>query len=167
MLTKEEREEIKKRFDECSELDLSNMYKCLFGKDVSSGTSWVQDFSEMVDRIFELYDVSNMLELPVNKDGEYVHIGDTVYDEDGDEYKVTGYEVYGSGIFAYLTDTGERIYAKKDATKLIHKKPVTVKSLAQRIRDVLDDKNTHTVEFAYVELNNIADIMENLADNDE
>ena len=38
MLTKEEREEIKKRFDECSELDLSNMYKCLFGKDVSSGT---------------------------------------------------------------------------------------------------------------------------------
>lgn len=68
------------------------MYKCLFGKDVSSGTSLVQDFSEMVDRIFELYDVSNMLELPVDKDGEVIRIGDTVY-HGYDEYTVTGYVV--------------------------------------------------------------------------
>ena len=123
MLTKEEREEIKKRFDECSELDLSNMYKCLFGKDVSSGTSWVQDFSEMVDRIFELY------------------------------------VVVSSG-----TCNNDDVMFAEDLT---HKSPVTTRLLAQRIRDVLDDENTHTVKFAYVELNHIADIMESLADNDE
>ena len=166
MLTKEEREEIKKRFDECSELDLSNMYKCLFGKDVSSGTSWVQDFSEMVDRIFELYDVSNMLELPVDKDGEVIRIGDTVY-HGYDEHTVTGYVVtsgHTSVVVSSGTCNNDDVMFAEDLT---HKPPVTTRLLAQRIRDVLDDENTHTVKFAYVELNHIADIMESLADNDE
>lgn len=166
MLTKQEREEIKKRFDECSELDLSNMYKCLFGKDVSSGTSWVQDFSEMVDRIFELYDVSNMLELPVDKDGEVIRIGDTVY-KGYDKYIVTGYVTLSDCTRVTLSDGKYTFDETIEPYYLTHKAPVTVKLLAQRIRNVLDDENTHTVKFSYVELNHIADIMESLADNDE
>lgn len=142
------------------------MYKCLFGKDVSSGTSWVQDFSEMVDSIFELYDVSNMLELPVDKDGEYVHIGDTVY-LGYDSYNVTGYEVRDNYVNVILVNGEENENFPVRANLVTHKAPVVIRLLAQRIRDALGDENTHTVKFAYVELNHIADIMESLADNDE
>lgn len=171
MLTKEEREEIAERFrnyDKAEYVTLySGMYDGLLGEHVPKETTVKKDRMELASRILELCDTSNMLELPVDKDGEYVHINDTVYDEDGEEYKVTGYEVYGSGVFAYLTNMGERIYAKRDATKLIHRKPVTAKSLAQRIRDVLRNDHSEMSPYTSRELVHIANDLERLGDNNE
>jgi hypothetical protein len=167
MLTKQEREEIKKRFDECSELDLSNMYKCLFGKDVSSGTSWAQDFNEMVNRIFELYDVSNMLELPVDKDGEYIHIGDVVCESDGEEYKVTGYKKYYDTETIILRTCTRPFEVYRFAENLTHKKPVAIKSIAERLRVVLDDDGDLMTTDGFNNLSRIIAELESLGNNDE
>lgn len=67
MLSKEERNAIAERFIsyDGNKLYFAELFKCLFGREV------------------DLCDTSNMLELPLDKDGEVIHIGDTLFDNDG------------------------------------------------------------------------------------
>lgn len=62
MLTKEERNAIAERIG-------------------TDNTTWGTDCKVVRDRLIELCDTSNMVELPLDKDGEVIHIGDTVFDE--------------------------------------------------------------------------------------
>ena len=114
--------------------------------------------------IFDLCDTSNMLELPVDKDGEVIRIGDTVYDCECTKYEVAG---HSSSSNVLLSAGRELICFKKPANELTHKEPVTVKLLAQHIKRVLGDEATSIGVVPYIELRRIAKQLESLGDSDD
>lgn len=168
MLTKQEREEIAERFrnyDKAEYVTLySGMYDGLLGEHVSKETTVKKDRMELASRILELCDTSNMLELPVDKDGEVIHIGDTVYDDDNLKYEVVGYMSTDQNIILKVDGKTANILAY--AETLTHKQPVTIKSLARRIRNVLAD-NTDISASMYHNLSYVAEQLESLGDNNE
>lgn len=169
MLTKEEREEIAERFrnyDKAEYVTLySGMYDGLLGEHVPKETTVKKDRMELASRILELCDTSNMLELPVDKDGEVIHIGDTVYDDDNLKYEVVGYMSADQNIILKVDGKTANILAY--AETLTHKQPVTAKSLAQRIRDVLRNDHSEMSPYTSRELVHIANDLERLGDNNE
>lgn len=169
MLTKKEREEIAERFrnyDKAEYITLySGMYDGLLGEHVPKKTTVKKYRMELASRILELCDTSNMIELPLDKDGEVIRVGDTVYDNNGEEYKVTGYKTLFENTNIILSNGSEVAYTEKYPHNLIHKQPVTIKSLVARIKCVMDDDST-TV-WAYDELDDIADQLEKLGDSDD
>ena len=167
MLTKEERAAIAERAASFNKSDLryTDIYKCLLGEYPQGNTSIEEDDKAILDRLNDLCDTSNMLELPRDKDGEVIRIGDTVYDKDGEEYKVTGYRILFDDADIFLSNGSEPAYTTVYTHYVTHKKPVTIKSLLERIKRVMDDDST-TV-WAYDELDDIADQLERLGDNDE
>ena len=87
MLTKQEREEITRRVkDELDRdyIDYTVFYRAITGKDVSIGKSLDYDNRTMFSIILDLCDTSDMMELPLDKDGKVIHIGDTVWYEGND-----------------------------------------------------------------------------------
>ena len=171
MLTKQEREEIAERFrnyDKAKYVTLySGMYDGLLGEHVPKETTVKKDRMELASRILELCDTSNMLELPVDKDGEVIKVGDTVYVDDDVKYKVVGYMMRGNGTEVILTTGTESVYTKESADDITHKQPVTAKSLAQRIRDVLRNDHSEMSPYTSRELVHIANDLERLGDNNE
>lgn len=171
MLTKQEREEIAERFrnyDKTEYVTLySGMYDGLLGEHVPKETTVKKDRMELASRILELCDTSNMLELPVDKDGEVIRVGDVVYDEDGDKYEVMGYEVDDSEINIILDNEPGSVSISATPNELTHKQPVTAKSLAQRIRDVLRNDHSEMSPYTSRELVHIANDLERLGDNNE
>ena len=169
MLTKQEREEIAERFrnyDKAEYVTLySGMYGGLLGEHVPKETTVKKDRMELASRILELCDTSNMLELPVDKDGEVIHIGDTVYDDDNLKYEVVGYMSTDQNIILKVDGKTANILAY--AETLTHKQPVTAKSLAQRIRDVLRNDHSEMSPYTSRELVHIANDLERLGDNNE
>ena len=169
MLTKQEREEIAERFrnyDKAEYVTLySGMYDGLLGEHVPKETTAKKDRMELASRILELCDTSNMLELPVDKDGEVIHIGDTVYDDDNLKYEVVGYMSTDQNIILKVDGKTANILAY--AETLTHKQPVTAKSLAQRIRDVLRNDHSEMSPYTSRELVHIANDLERLGDNNE
>lgn len=169
MLTKQEREEIAERFrnyDKAEYVTLySGMYDGLLGEHVPKETTVKKDRMELASRILELCDTSNMLELPVDKDGEVIHIGDTVYDDDNLKYEVVGYMSTDQNIVLKVDGKTANILAY--AETLTHKQPVTAKSLAQRIRDVLRNDHSEMSPYTSRELVHIANDLERLGDNNE
>nr|DAI23152.1 MAG TPA: hypothetical protein [Caudoviricetes sp.] len=169
MLTKQEREEIAERFrnyDKAEYVTLySGMYDGLLGEHVPKETTVKKDRMELASRILELCDTSNMLELPVDKDGEVICPGDTVYVDDDMKYKVAGYMMRGNSIEVILTTGTESVYTKESADDITHKKPGTTAALSEQIRNVID-KGQMTA-WAMAELFNIVDQLESLSDKDE
>ena len=168
MLTKQEREEIAERFrnyDKAEYVTLySGMYDGLLGEHVPKETTVKKDRMELASRILELCDTSNMLELPVDKDGEYIRVGDTVYDCECTKYEVAG---HSSSSNVLLSAGRELICFKKPANELTHKEPVTVKLLAQHIKRVLGDEATSIGVVPHLELRRIAKQLESLGDSDD
>lgn len=75
MLTRQERQEIAERAKACKkeeELNWDQFSYVLLGIQ-----SWRND-DELLDRIVELCDTSNMIGLPLDKDGEVIRIHDVV-----------------------------------------------------------------------------------------
>lgn len=169
MLTKQEREEIAERFrnyDKAEYVTLySGMYDGLLGEHVPKETTVKKDRMELASRILDLCDTSNMVELPVDKDGEVIHIGDTVYDDDNLKYEVVGYMSTDQNIILKVDGKTANILAY--AETLTHKQPVTAKSLAQRIRDVLRNDHSEMSPYTSRELVHIANDLERLGDNNE
>lgn len=169
MLTKQEREEIAERFrnyDKAEYVTLySGMYDGLLGEHVPKETTVKKDRMELASRILELCDTSNMLELPVDKDGEVIHIGDTVYVDDDVKYKVVGYMMRSNGTEVILAAGAEPVYTKEPANNLTHKKPVTNKSLSEQIRRVID-KGQMTA-WSMTQLFEIVEQLEKSGDSDD
>lgn len=90
MLTKQEREEIAGRLKKCTCMIADSAYKALFNKEVPSWTTWQQDSNDAINRILDLCDTSNMIELPLDKDGKIINIGDKVRDVFGRHLVVVG-----------------------------------------------------------------------------
>lgn len=165
MLTKEERAAIAERLRSTYHITNSTLFKALTGEEKLIENDQVKELCVIGRVIFELCDTSNMLELPVDKDGEVIRIGDTVYDSDGDEYKVTGYKTLFEDTNIFLSNGSEPVYATVSAHYVTHKIAVTIGALVERIKNVMNDDST-TV-WAYDELDDIATQLEHLGDNDE
>lgn len=165
MLTKQEREAIAERAKKFDFSDQDVVYEVLVGNEIPNDTTFSTDIKAVRARILELCDTSNMLELPVDKDGEVIHIGDTVYDDDNLKYEVVGYMSTDQNIILKVDRKTANILAY--AETLTHKQPVTAKSLAQRIRDVLRNDHSEMSPYTSRELVHIANDLERLGDNNE
>lgn len=166
MLTKEERAAIAERANECVAV-CGSLYEVLLGHPSACNTTYEEDMKKLLARIVELCDTSNMLELPVDKDGEVIRIGDVVYDNNGEEYKVTGYKTLFEDTNITLSNGSEVAYTEKYPHNLTHKEPVTVKLLAQRIKRVLGDGASSIGVVPHIELRRIAKQLEMLGDSDD
>lgn len=163
MLTKEERTAIAERANECVAV-CGSLYEVLLGHRSACNTTYEEDMKKLLARIIDLCDTSNMLELPVDKDGEVIRVGDTVYDCECTKYEVAG---HSSSSNVLLSAGRELICFKKPANELTHKEPVTVKLLAQRIKRVLGDEASSIGVVPYIELRRIAKQLESLGDSDD
>ena len=106
-----------------------------------------------------------MVELPLDKDGEVTRVGDVVYDNSGEEYQVECIKFFDIGAGVAIRNDDD--YTITQPGRLTHKNPVTTKSLAQRIKHVLEDEATSIGVNPYVELGRIAEQLESLGDSDD
>lgn len=160
MLTRQECQEIVERAKECKkeeELNWDQFSYVLLGIQ-----SWRND-EELLDRIVELCDTSNMIGLPLDKDGEVIRIHDVVYDNTGMEREVSEFRFpfYGACIYARTDD--DRSTFRPD--ELAHKKQVTIKSLVEELRSTLCAAYISGRECE--KILHIADHLERLGDSDD
>ena len=160
MLTRQERQEIAERAKACKkeeELNWDQFSYVLLGI-----PSWRND-DELLDRIVELCDTSNMIGLPLDKDGEVIRIHDVVYDNTGMEREVSEFRFpfYGACIYARTDD--DRSTFRPD--ELAHKKQVTIKSLVEELRSTLCAAYISGRECE--KILHIADQLERLGDSDD
>lgn len=165
MLTKEEREATIERANECVAV-CGSLYEVLLGHRSADNTTYEEDMKKLLARIVELCDTSNMIELPLDKDGEVIKVGDTVYDKDGEKGKVGGY-YYNNGTCKIIIPYGQNgCYINVHPSKLTHKKPVTIASLVSEIRHTIS-KSTVIDRETISKLWGITDRLEKLGDSND
>lgn len=167
MLTKEERAKIATRFIsyDGGTLYFAELFECLFNREIPVSTTNKEDTEAVIDRLVDLCDTSNMLELPVDKDGEVIRAGDTVYDKDGDVAEVGGY-YYNNDTCKIIIPYGQNgCYINVLPNELTHKKPVTIASLASDIKCVANQGQVDRK--VYEELFRIAWALEKLGGSDD
>ena len=166
MLTKEERVVIAERLNNYDCESLWGLYRELIGVEEPNDTTYKEDVEAFCKSLVDLCDTSNMIELPLDKDGEVTHIGDIVYDENNKRYEVRQFTLDGNKWFvlAFSGDSCGDGYSFP--VKFTHKKPATVALLARQIKDVLyaDDDISYCTSS---ELLDIADQLESLGDDDD
>lgn len=153
MLTKEEREAIAERLKGINFLTDNEIYKAITGKRVSVTTTYNEDIKRMIKAILDLCDTSHMIELPLDKDGEVIRIGDVVYDEFNDKAVVKSIK--------YAKDENVRVFALSSLTDIVvtyspncltHRHSTKAEQLAESITsaiEVFEDKLRELL--AYVE----------------
>mgnify|MGYP000400692974 CR=1 FL=1 len=165
MLTKEERAAIAERLNKCNDVCVYDLYKAVFGKEAQDITPYREDVDTILRRLIDLCDTSNMVELPLDKDGVPFKIGDTVYDPNNKQYKVNGY-IFVNGCWKIIVAfSSESSFASIYANDLTHKKPVTVASLVDDIKRVANQGRVDRK--VYEELFRIAWALESLGDSDD
>lgn len=163
MLTKQEREATIERIKSYGDSDLP-FYKLLFGSRAPYAMQYTEYLKALKDRVIDLCDTSNMIELPLDKDGEVIKVGDTVYDKDGEKGKVGGY-YYNNGTCKIIIPYGQNgCYINVHPNEITHKKPVTIASINEQLRHVLD--KGHMSSWSMAKLFDIADQLESLGDSD-
>lgn len=165
MLTKKERAVIAERLKSTEYITSSTLFKALTGEEKLNEMSHVKSLCIICSVILGLCDTSNMLELPLDKDGEVIRVGDTVYIGDGIKYEVAGYMMRGNSTEVILAAGSELVYTKEPAKDLTHKKPVTITSINEQLRHVLD--KGHMSSWSMAKLFDIADQLEMLSDSDD
>lgn len=162
MLTRQERQEIAERAKECKKEDELNWDQ--FSYVLLGIQSWRND-DELLERLIELCDTSNMIELPLDKYGEVIRVGDTVYDKDGGEGKVGGY-YYNNGTWKIIIPYGQNgCFINVLPDELTHKKPVTIASINEQIKHLLD--KGHMSAWSMAKLFDISEQLEKLGDSDD
>lgn len=171
MLTKQEREEIAERFrnyDKAEYVTLySGMYDGLLGEHVPKETTVKKDRMELASRILELCDTSNMLELPVDKDGEYIHINDTVYDEYSRKCRVICVSKHETHDRITLQVGPNNMAIDRSPNAVTHREPLTIKELASRIRGLLNENYRDIPDKFYDDLWSVSRQIESLGDSDD
>ena len=164
MLTKQEREATIERIKSYGDSDLP-FYKLLFGSRAPYAMQYTEYLKALKDRVIDLCDTSNMVELPLDKDGEVIKVGDTVYDKDGEKGKVGGY-YYNNGTCKIIIPYGQNgCYINVHPNEITHKKPVTIASINEQLRHVLD--KGHMSAWSMAKLFDIAEQLESLGDSDD
>ena len=167
MLTKEERKAIAERIgEEFDYTENDEVYEALIGEETPDDTTWGTDCKVVRNRLIELCDTSNMVELPLDKGGQVIRVGDTVYDNDGAESVVDSLRYCDEyGCVVICTGCNGFICTYK-GDELSHKSPVTPVALAEKIRKILkDDFDMNT--WTNSRLSDIADQLEKLGGNNE
>lgn len=166
MLTKEERAAIAERSKSTEYITSSTLFKALTSEEKLSETSHVKSLCIICSVILGLCDTSNMIELPIDKDGEVIKVGDTIYVDDDVKYKVVGYMMRGNGTEVILAAGAEPVYTKEPANNITHKKPVTIASLVKELTDIVAaDYGTPMV--VKCKISDIADQLESLGNSDD
>ena len=165
MLTKEDRAVIAKRAKKLSLLDTGNVYRVFFGKKSPTSTTYQEDSDTVQNRLIDLCDTSNMVELPVDKYGEVIKVGDTLY-YGSSAYKVKKIIYKGSEWEIQFFDEKLCISVYANPDDLTHKKPATIASLVGEIRRTLS-QNTIMNKEATSKLWEITDQIEMLGDSDD
>lgn len=150
MLTKDERKAIAERISE--EFDYTEndeVYEALIGEEIPDNTTWETDCKVVRDRLIELCDTSNMIELPLDKDGKIIKVGDTAYNENMDKCRVTGIEYMAINsvcIHCFATSTfGSVTYLPNQLT---HTPVSETEQLAKEVKNAVDTFNKQLREFA-------------------
>lgn len=165
MLTKQERAAIAERLkNNVDYITIPTLYKALTGGEEPSEKAQVRALCVIAGVIFDLCDTSNMVELPLDKDGEVIRPGDTVYDIDNIKCEVIGYMLDINKVILRIDRRNVEILSSTEF--LTHKEPITTKSLAQRIKYVLENEATSIGVSPYVELGRIAEQLESLGGSD-
>ena len=163
MLTKQERAEIAERLKNVDELDDMTFYKAITGRHRPDKTSYTFDLATMSRIIFDLCDTSNMLELPLDKDGKVIHVGDIVY-YGSTIYMVKKIIYNGNKWEIQFFDDKLCISIYAEPNDLTRKKPVTIASLNEQLRHVLEKGEMSS--WSKDKLSDIADQLESLGDSD-
>lgn len=163
MLTKEEREEIAKRFKSCTKVDFSDIYRGLFGRPTPKETTIGEDDKATLNRLLDLCDTSNMLELPRDKDGIPIRIGDTVWCN-GEKETVKAIEIRDSETrIHFVVPLGCESWSSPEL--ITHAEPISDhESIARAIEDIvyhLDDAA------ASLKLQDIAMALRKLGDDND
>ena len=165
MLTKEERSAIAERIKSVGYVDEKTFYESIVGKCVPSTTSYTEDLKTIFRVVLDLCDTSNMIGLPLDKDGEVIHAGDTVYVGDR-EFTVNGFIFNDNGVTVRVVHTELSTLNFYKSNELTHKKTVTVASLVGEIRHTLS-QNTIMNKETTAKLWEITDQIEMLGDSDD
>ena len=166
MLTKEERKAIAERIGkEFDYTENDEVYEALIGEEIPDDTTWGTDCKVARNRLIELCDTSNMVELPLDKDGEVIHIGDTVFDDYGSEWRVNSIDFKSNGVLIDVFLDGE--CTKFLPSQLTHKQPVTIQKLSERMQAVIDAYGLAGGSDLSMKLVDIADQLKELAGKDD
>lgn len=166
MLTKEERAAIAERLKSTEYITSSTLFKALTGEEKLSETSHVKSLCIICSVILGLCDTSNMIELPLDKDGIPFKRGDTVYESDGTEHIVDGYAFSRANAkIVSVVDLINNTRILFETDELTHKKPVTIESLVERFEHVL--AKGQMSYWAVGEICDIVDQLESLGGSDD
>lgn len=121
MLTKQERAEIAERLKDFPEADYYDFYEAVTGAETTIDTLLDEDADKIADVILDLCDTSNMIELPLDKNGKIINIGDKVRDVFGRHLVVVGISYRNSEnvLVDGFDDTDGVIYSDY-STSLLH-----------------------------------------------
>lgn len=164
MLTKEERKEIAERLSSVTELGDRAFYEAITGEQRPDTTSYEEDLKAMFNVVINLCDTSNMVELPVDKDGDVIHIGDTVYAGER-EFTVDGFIFNDSNVIVRAIHTKLSALNFCKPGELTHKKPGAIESLVSEIRHVIN--RGEMTSWSMSKLFDISDQLEKLGDSDD
>ena len=165
MLTKEERAAIAERLRSTYYITNSTLFKALTGEEELIENDQFRELCVIARVIFDLCDTSNMIELPLDKDGEVIHAGDTVYVGDR-EFTVNGFIFNDNGVTVRVVHTKLSALNFYKSNELTHKKTVTITSLVGEIRRTLS-QNTIMNKETTAKLWEITDQIEMLGDSDD
>ena len=160
MLTKEERAAIAERLSSVTKLGDRAFYEAITGEQRPNTTSYEEDLKAMSNVVINLCDTSNMVELPLDKDGEVIKVGDIVSNKDGKETEVTRVELAGNN---WLIDID--IQYPFFPQELTHKKPVANELFIEQIRHVIDKGQMSAWSMA--ELFSVVEQLEKLGDSND
>lgn len=163
MLTKEERAAIAERANR-AKYSMDSIFEILHGYSSPEYMSLKDDFIAMVTRVLDLCDTSNMVELPVDKDGEVIHIGDTVYAGER-EFTVDGFIFNDSNVIVSAIHTKLSALNFCKPGELTHKKPGAIELLVSEIRHVIN--RGEMTSWSMSKLFDISDQLEKLGDSDD
>ena len=164
MLNKEERAAIAERLRSTYYITNSTLFKALTGEEELIKNDQVKELCVIGRVIFDLCDTSNMIELPLDKDGEVIHAGDTVYVGDR-EFTVNGFIFNDNGVTVRVVHTKLPALNFYKSNELTHKKTVTIASLVSEIRHVID--RGEMTSWSMSKLFDISDQLEKLGDSDD
>lgn len=164
MLTKEERAAIAERANKAT-YNSDSIYEVLLGHVSPDYVPFKDDFEAMIARIIDLCDTSNMVELPRDKDGEAIKVGDTLYTVFGDKVVVKGI-IYEKGKYIYI-----RVHmASKDTftmylpSDLKRRHKNKFEQLADKIDALIDEYDSSRLKD---QLRDIAEELYELGDSDD
>ncbi len=153
MLTKQEREEIAERIEKTRIFDSHELYRVVTGATIPNDQITLGDIHDIARVILDLCDTSHMVELPLDKDGEVIRVGDTVYDEFNDKAVVKSIK--------YARDENVRVFALNSLTDIVvtyspncltHRYISKAEQLAESITSAIDEFQDKLRELlAYVE----------------